>query len=140
MTSTSHLEGRAYADSPRRLATTRRPGTRPGGTGRLPRADTDPDLWRESAACRHMDPELFFPLSSTGRGAADAQRAKAICAGCPVRQRCLAFALATGQEFGIWGGRDEAELRALQREQHRQYQLRGSISYEAAGAAQATQP
>jgi hypothetical protein len=35
-----------------------------------------------------------------------------------VRQRCLAFALATGQEFGIWGGYDEAELRALHREQH----------------------
>jgi WhiB family redox-sensing transcriptional regulator len=83
----------------------------------LSRADTDPDLWRESAACRYMDPELFFPLSSTGRGAADAQRAKAICAGCPVRQRCLAFALATGQEFGIWGGYDEAQLRALRREQ-----------------------
>jgi WhiB family transcriptional regulator, redox-sensing transcriptional regulator len=117
VTTTSHLEGRAYADSPRRRAT-RRPGTRPGGTGRLSRADTDPDLWRESAACRYVDPELFFPLSSTGRGAADAQRAKAICAGCPVRQRCLAFALATGQEFGIWGGYDEAELRALHREQH----------------------
>jgi WhiB family redox-sensing transcriptional regulator len=65
-----------------------------------------------------MDPELFFPLTSTGRGAADTQRAKAICASCPVRQRCLAFALATGQEFGIWGGYDEAELRALHREQH----------------------
>ena len=115
-TTTSPLEGRAYADSLRRRAT-RRPGNRPGGMGRLPRADTDPDLWRESAACRYMDPELFFPLSSTGRGAADAQRAKAICAGCPVRQRCLAFALATGQEFGIWGGYDEAELRALHREQ-----------------------
>ena len=134
MTSTSEVEGRAYADSPHRRAAWH-PGPGPGGTGlRLSRAETDPELWRESAACRYIDPELFFPLSSTGRGAADAQRAKAICARCPVRERCLAFALATGQEFGIWGGCDEAELRALHREQHRQYQLRGG------GAAQATQP
>jgi len=30
--------------------------------------------------------------------------AKAICAGCPVRNECLAFALRTGQVDGIWGG------------------------------------
>jgi WhiB family redox-sensing transcriptional regulator len=79
----------------------------------------DPDdaaWWRESAACRRADPELFFPISSVGRGAAEAQQAKSVCARCPVQPQCLAFALATGQEFGIWGGYDERELRLLQRE------------------------
>jgi WhiB family transcriptional regulator, redox-sensing transcriptional regulator len=79
-------------------------------------ADPDPAWWRESAACRQADPELFFPISSIGRGAVEAQQAKAVCARCPVRPRCLDFALATGQEFGIWGGYDERELRLLRRE------------------------
>jgi len=80
------------------------------------RAHDDATWWRESAACRRADPELFFPISSVGRGAADAQQAKSVCARCPVQPQCLAFALATGQEFGIWGGYDERELRLLQRE------------------------
>ena len=61
-------------------------------------------------------PRAVLPVSSIGRGAAEAQQAKAVCARCPVRQPCLDFALATGQEFGIWGGYDERELRLLQRE------------------------
>ena len=36
-----------------------------------------------------------------------------LCAGCPVRRPCLRYALSTGQEFGIWGGYDESERRAL---------------------------
>lgn len=85
---------------------------------RRPQADPDPTLWRESAACRYLDPELFFPLSTTGRGAAEAGQAKAVCARCPVRQACLDFALSTRQEFGIWGGCDERELRLLRRDRH----------------------
>ena len=72
--------------------------------------------WREAAACCRADPELFFPIGSAGTGAAEIQRAKAICAGCPVRRPCLIYALATSQEFGIWGGRDEDERRLLHRQ------------------------
>jgi WhiB family transcriptional regulator, redox-sensing transcriptional regulator len=71
--------------------------------------------WRESAACRCCDPELFFPIGNAGPALVQAQRAKAICARCPVRQRCLAFALDTHQEYGIWGGHDEEERRTLRR-------------------------
>ena len=70
---------------------------------------------RESAACRCCDPELFFPIGKIGPALVQVQRAKAICARCPVRQRCLAFALDTGQEYGIWGGYDEDERRVLHR-------------------------
>lgn len=34
----------------------------------------------------------------------EVDRAKAVCAGCPVRAVCLNEALATDEEFGIWGG------------------------------------
>ena len=73
--------------------------------------------WREAAACRQADPELFFPIASAGQAAAEIQQAKAVCASCPVRRPCLTYALATAQEFGIWGGRDENERRLLRRQQ-----------------------
>jgi WhiB family transcriptional regulator, redox-sensing transcriptional regulator len=72
--------------------------------------------WPESAVCRQADPELFFPIGSAGAAAADIQQAKAVCASCPVQQPCLAYALITRQEFGIWGGCDENERRLLHRQ------------------------
>jgi WhiB family redox-sensing transcriptional regulator len=76
-----------------------------------------PDIdWQEAAICRQADPELFFPIGTTGAAVAEIQRAKAVCARCPVRRPCLTYALATRQEFGIWGGRDENERRLLNRQ------------------------
>jgi len=74
---------------------------------REPRAD-----WRDHAACRLADPELFFPVSPGGPSpdqADDGRAARAICATCPVRRECLQFALATRQAHGIWGGMSERE-------------------------------
>ena len=62
------------------------------------------DQWRSMAACRSADPDLFFPVSSSGQSLAQEAEAKAICAGCPVRRECLAFALRTHQAYGVWGG------------------------------------
>lgn len=91
-----------------------------------------PDIdWQEAAICRQADPELFFPGGTTGAAVAEIQRAKAVCARCPVRRPCLAYALATRQEFGIWGGRDENERRLL----HRQWRQSRS-----AASAEASQP
>lgn len=70
--------------------------------------------WRDDAACRDQDPELFFALDDT-----TAQRALAICAGCPVRSACLEHALANGERHGIWGGTTEHERRTLLRERRR---------------------
>ena len=72
--------------------------------------------WRESAACRFLDTELFFPSSKTGLGLVEIQEAKEVCASCPVRQSCLAFALDSRQGYGIWGGYDEEERRLLLRQ------------------------
>jgi WhiB family transcriptional regulator, redox-sensing transcriptional regulator len=66
-------------------------------------------------ACRSYDPEFFFPIGKTGRAIAEIQRAKAVCAACPVRAECLAFALETHQDYGIWGDCDDDERRALRR-------------------------
>jgi WhiB family transcriptional regulator, redox-sensing transcriptional regulator len=48
---------------------------------------TIPDRdWRQLAACRHADPELFFPVSASGPSLDQITRAKAICARCPARK------------------------------------------------------
>ena len=65
--------------------------------------------WWDSAACRTADPDIFFPVSSSGPGHDEADQAKAVCAGCRVRRQCLQFALATHQSHGIWGGTTEEE-------------------------------
>jgi WhiB family redox-sensing transcriptional regulator len=70
--------------------------------------------WRAAGACASADPDLFFPLSATGRPAAkQAERASRVCAGCPVRQPCLDFAMKHAEMDGIWGGTTlEERLRA----------------------------
>jgi WhiB family redox-sensing transcriptional regulator len=73
------------------------------------------DDWREHAACRDEDPELFFPLSEIGPGARQADEAKAVCARCPVREQCLEYALDNGLDHGIFGGLTESERRRLRR-------------------------
>jgi WhiB family transcriptional regulator, redox-sensing transcriptional regulator len=65
--------------------------------------------WRSLAACQSADPDLFFPVSSSGQSIAQVAQAKAICAGCQVRRECLAFALRTHQVHGVWGGLSEQE-------------------------------
>jgi WhiB family transcriptional regulator, redox-sensing transcriptional regulator len=65
--------------------------------------------WWSLAACRSVDPELFFPISLSGAGVAQVEEAKAVCAKCSVRSHCLSTALALGHVYGIWGGTTEEE-------------------------------
>ncbi|WP_405652264.1 WhiB family transcriptional regulator [Streptomyces sp. RK9] len=71
--------------------------------------------WIHRAACADADPELFFPVGTTGPAERDQEEAKRVCTRCPVRDQCLAYALGSGQTSGVWGGKDEAELAALRR-------------------------
>lgn len=66
-----------------------------------------------AGTCRDADPDLFFPIGSSGRALRQIAEAKAICARCLVKADCLSFALATGQDAGIWGGTTEEERRAF---------------------------
>jgi len=47
----------------------------------------------------------------TGRGEVD--RARAICCGCPLRDACLDHALDAHEPWGLWGGLDAGQRRAL---------------------------
>lgn len=72
-----------------------------------------PDNWQARGNCVGVGPDLFFPE----RGEAT-EEAKAVCAGCTVRDQCLAYALDTRQEHGVWGGLSGQERLALRRERH----------------------
>ena len=71
--------------------------------------------WRDEAACRDTDPDLFFPVGTTGLAVDQIASAKAVCGSCPVRTQCLEFALFTNQDSGVWGGTSEDERRKLRR-------------------------
>ena len=71
--------------------------------------------WRRKAACRLMPAEMFFPVGVTGAACDEVESAKAVCRACVVAEECLDFALRTRQEFGVWGGADEEERRAVLR-------------------------
>lgn len=71
--------------------------------------------WQDDAACRDTDPDLFFPVGTTGLAVDQIASAKAVCTTCPVRRECLEFALFTNQDSGVWGGTSEDERRKLRR-------------------------
>lgn len=72
--------------------------------------------WRNQATCRDTDPELFFPVGTTGQALLQIAKAKSVCCECPVKVECLEFALETNQDTGIWGGTSEEERRQIRRE------------------------
>ncbi|WP_344389298.1 WhiB family transcriptional regulator [Streptomyces vastus] len=76
--------------------------------------------WLRRAACADEDPELFFPVGTTGPSLQDVAAAKRVCDRCPVSYQCLAWALETGQTSGVWGGTCEEERAALLRLVRRQ--------------------
>ncbi len=79
--------------------------------------------WRSLAACIEEDPELFFPVGSTGPAVEQAEEAKRVCARCNVREPCLEFAIATNQDAGVWGGLTEDERRTLKRARQRRRRI-----------------
>src|SRR3984957_9726349 len=77
--------------------------------------DWDTDDWRRSAACRNTEPDLFFPVGTTGPAVDQIEAAKRVCNSCDALEPCLDFALATNQESGVWGGTSEEERRKLRK-------------------------
>ncbi|WP_433297259.1 WhiB family transcriptional regulator [Pseudonocardia sp. CA-142604] len=74
--------------------------------------------WRFRAACRTEDPELFFPIGSSGPALRQLAEAKAVCRRCLVLFQCRMWAFSTGQETGVWGGLSAGERRAMRRHDH----------------------
>jgi WhiB family redox-sensing transcriptional regulator len=71
--------------------------------------------WRSRAACRTEEPELFFPVGTSGPALVQQALAKSVCRRCPVMIQCRTWALTTGQAAGVWGGMSEDERRAVRR-------------------------
>ena len=69
--------------------------------------------WRDHAACRDTDPELFFPDGTAEPALRRIGAAKRICGTCPAQTQCLAWALDHGITNGVWGGTTEDERRAI---------------------------
>jgi WhiB family redox-sensing transcriptional regulator len=70
-------------------------------------------LWRDSAACRGADPELFFPLTESGPSLVPIRHAWQICRVCQVQRACRMSALQHAMDEGIWCGSTRIERRAI---------------------------
>jgi len=75
-----------------------------------PPAEEHEHTWMLAARCREFDPAAFFPSDGVG-----VDRARRICAECPVRMECLEYALEYRIDHGVWGGASERERRRILR-------------------------
>jgi WhiB family transcriptional regulator, redox-sensing transcriptional regulator len=74
--------------------------------------------WRVQAACRDVDPELFFPVSASGASVPQIEAAKQVCRTCPVCGPCLRWALEQSENAAFWGGTTEDERRNIRLLRH----------------------
>jgi WhiB family redox-sensing transcriptional regulator len=65
-------------------------------------------IWMRDGNCRAYPASVFFP--SDGAGVEVARR---ICEDCPVKDRCLEYALEEHIDHGVWGGCSERERRRI---------------------------
>jgi WhiB family transcriptional regulator, redox-sensing transcriptional regulator len=75
----------------------------------LPDHHTPP--WMQAALCREASAGEFFPSDGVG-----VERARRVCAGCPVKAECLEYALTYRIDHGVWGGCSERERRRILRQ------------------------
>lgn len=66
------------------------------------------DSWMKDGLCRETGGEEHFP--DKGESVEDAKK---ICNKCTVEEQCLAYALATGEKFGVWGGKSWQQRKRL---------------------------
>jgi WhiB family redox-sensing transcriptional regulator len=82
----------------------------PKAPNNLPR----PAHWSTAAVCKSGEehPDTWFPIPTDKLAV---EHAKGLCRRCPVQMRCRTDALNRGEEYGVWGGLDEDELRAVRK-------------------------
>ncbi len=74
-----------------------------------PLVDPDsPTAWMAEGNCRLYPPAVFFPSDGVG-----VEKARKICATCPVAEQCLDHALDHGIEHGLCGGASERQRRRI---------------------------
>lgn len=67
--------------------------------------------WHARAACSGVGPSVFYP--DRGVQPAEVDRARAICASCPVQDECEEAGM--GEVHGIWRGLVPTERRELRK-------------------------
>ena len=75
-----------------------------------PPVDPTEQQWMLSAKCRGRQPQDFFPSDGVG-----VEKARRVCADCPVKAECLEYALTYRIDHGVWGGASERERRRILR-------------------------
>lgn len=93
-----------------------------------PKTPIGPDLdiedldWQDIGLCRtsEIGPQLFFGEDAEPADEGREERAKLVCRQCSVQEECLEFALATNQQYGVWGGTGEKERARIKLERSRQ--------------------
>lgn len=70
----------------------------------------DDTSWMAVGNCREHPPQVFFPTDGVG-----VEKARKICATCPVKEPCLEYAVKNRIEHGVWGGTSERGRRRLYR-------------------------
>lgn len=86
-------------------------------TGTAPTVPPSLGFWAERSACLSVaDPEIFFPSESDAQRA---NRAKQVCAMCPVLDVCLEYAMQVSTLDGVWGGTTAQERKRMRRARRR---------------------
>lgn len=67
-----------------------------------------PTAWMAQGPCRLYPADMFFPSDGAG-----VERAKRVCAECPVVSQCLEHAIENRIEHGVWGGASERHRRRI---------------------------
>ncbi len=104
-----------------------------------PKFKRDPEemAWIEGARCIGEDPELFFPVGTTGPAVEQTEIARQVCLACHVIDECLEWSLQTAQDAGVWGGMGEEERREIRRARRR---VAAAATAAAAARAQEAEP
>lgn len=66
--------------------------------------------WMANGNCAAQPPSVFFPSDGAG-----VERARRICADCPMKTPCLEYALTNRVDHGVWGGTSERQRRRILR-------------------------
>ena len=70
--------------------------------------DDTETTWMAEGHCAAQPPAMFFPSDGVG-----VEIARRLCADCPVKERCLDYALEHRIDHGVWGGASERERRRI---------------------------
>lgn len=89
-------------------AATGAPSAPVDGRSAGPVDDQSVTAWMLDGNCRLYPPATFFPSDGVG-----VDKARKICKGCSVLERCLEYALDNRIDHGVWGGCSERERRRI---------------------------